>query len=224
MPDHCPVAELLKNRTSSRAFLDLPVEEKILQEIFSLAQKSPSNCNVQPWQSYVVSGEQKYKLQINLIEEAMKGEEPAPDFDWSVSYTGVHRQRQHGAAHELYNAMGIERGDKAGRQQAMLRNWEFFDAPHVVLLCMDRYLGIMGAVDMGIYAQTLSLLMAERGIGSCMQGALGMYPAPIHQQLALPENLGVLFGISFGYSDPAAKANQARPQREATDHAVSFLS
>ena len=52
----------------------------------------------------------------------------------------------------LYGALGIAREDKRARQMAMLRNWQFFGAPHVAIFTMDKYLDIMGAVDMGIYA------------------------------------------------------------------------
>ncbi len=47
---------------------------------------------------------------------------------------------------------------------------------------MDKYLDIMGAVDLGIYAQTLSLILMEYGISSCMQGALGQFPDPVKKK------------------------------------------
>lgn len=53
------VSDALKKRVSIRAFLDKPVPEEIMKKIFTDAQLSPSNCNVQPWQIYVVSGEKK---------------------------------------------------------------------------------------------------------------------------------------------------------------------
>lgn len=224
MPITSSLTDILNTRTSSRAFLELPIEEKILQEIFTLAQLSPSNCNVQPWQCYVVSGESKSKLQTALVNDVASGALPAPDFEWGMNYQGVLRDRQHGAAQELYSAMDIERSDKPARQMAMLRNWSFFDAPHAVFFCMDRSLTNTGAVDLGIYAQTLSLLMAERGIASCMQGALGMYPNAVREQLQLPENLGILFGMSFGYSDPQGKANKAKTVREELGTSVSFFN
>lgn len=48
----------------------------------------------------------------------------------------------------------------------MLRNWKFFNAPHAAFFTMATYLKLKGAVDLGIYAQTLALLMTERGISS----------------------------------------------------------
>ncbi|MEC7546856.1 MAG: nitroreductase family protein [Pseudomonadota bacterium] len=119
--------------------------------------------------------------------------------------------------------MGIDRQDKMKRNMAMLRNWAFFDAPHVAFFTMERYLGIMGAVDMGIYAQTVSLLLKEQGIDSCMQGALGQFPAPVREILEIPDELGILFGMSFGYALPDAPVNQCRTEREQLDQSVTFI-
>lgn len=217
------LADILTNRYSVRAFKSDPVAKETLHEIFTLAQRAPSNCNVQPWQTYVLSGKKKDQLKNQLLATVMKRQAPEPDFNWKVAYEGIHRDRQFGSANALYSAMGIEREDKMKRNMAMLRNWAFFDAPHVAFFTMDKYLDIMGAVDMGIYAQTLSLLMKERGIDSCMQGALGQFPQPVKEYLELPEERGILFGMSFGYEDDKADANRARTDRADLETAVRFI-
>jgi nitroreductase len=179
---------------------------------------------VQPWQVIVVSGAKQQLLKEQLVAEIMHGKQPSPDFNWQIGYQNEHKARQYGSAAALYSAMGIGREDKAKRQQAMLRNWQFFDAPHAAFFTMDKYLDIMGAVDLGIYAQTLSLLMHEKGIASCMQGALGQFTDPIKQMFDLPESRGVLFGMSFGYADESVDANKARTEREPLDNSVLFAS
>ncbi len=217
-------SEILNSRYSVRAFKKDPVEQSILEDVFTAAQRAPSNCNVQPWQTYVVSGAKKDQLKNLLIGTVMKQQQPEPDFNWKVAYEGIHRERQFGSANALYSSMGIAREDKMKRNMAMLRNWAFFDAPHVAFFTMDIYLDIMGAVDMGIYAQTLTLLLKERGIDSCMQGALGQFPQPVREFLELPEGRGVLFGMSFGYADDNADANKTRTDRAALQDAVTFVS
>lgn len=217
------LTELLQQRYSVRAFKPDPIATDVLHSVFTAAQRAPSNCNVQPWQTYVISGEKKDQLKQALIKAVMQQQPPEPDFNWHVSYQGVHRERQFGAANALYSAMDIARDDKMKRNLAMLRNWAFFDAPHVVLFCMDKYLGMMGAVDCGIYAQTLALLLKEKGIDSCMQGALGQFPGPIHELLQLPEGQGVLFGMSIGYADETAPVNRCRTERVALSDAVAFI-
>ncbi len=213
---------LLKQRRSIRSFLDRPVPQGTLTSIFATAQLTPSNCNVQPWQVYVVSGAKKDEVKDRLVSEVMTGREPNPDFDWRIKYRGFHRDRQFGSANALYTSMGIDRRDKQARMLAMLRNWTFFDAPHALFLTMERYLGIMGAVDMGIYAQTLALIMEEHGISSCFQGALGQFPDPVRECLNIPDEQGILFGISFGYKDDTAPVNNTRTDREPLENSVVF--
>lgn len=218
------VIALLEKRYSVRAYLDKPVPQALLETIFRQAQQAPSNCNVQPWQTCVVSGEKKEQLKADLVATLMKGATPNPDFNWLPKYEGVHRDRQFGSANALYNSIGVSREDKQGRQMAMIRNWQFFDAPHVAFFTMDKYLDIMGAVDLGIYAQTLSLILAEHGLSCCMQGALGQFPDPVKKALNLPEQRGILFGMSFGYADKSAAVNNTRTEREELNNAVAFFN
>ncbi|WP_286267632.1 nitroreductase [Thalassotalea atypica] len=217
------VINALEKRVSTRAFSPNEVSKELLATIFKQAQSSPSNCNVQPWQCYVVSGKTKDLLKDKLISCVVSGAKPNPDFNWLPTYEGVHRDRQFGSANTLYTAMGIAREDKQARQMAMIRNWCFFDAPHAVFFTMDKYLDIMGAVDLGIYAQSLALVMTEKGVASCMQGALGQFPDPVREVLGIPEQRGILFGMSFGYADDSAPANSAKTEREQLDNAVSFF-
>ena len=218
------VTALLEKRYSTRAYLDKAVPQELLEAIFKQAQQAPSNCNVQPWQTCVVSGAKQEQLKNDLVAAVMKGVAPNPDFNWLPKYEGVHRDRQFGSANALYTAIGVSRDDKQGRQMAMLRNWQFFGAPHVAFFTMDKYLDIMGAVDLGIYAQTLSLILAEHGISCCMQGALGQFPDPVKKALNLPAQRGILFGMSFGYADESAAVNSTRTDREDIANAVAFFN
>ena len=218
------IAAMLKKRYSARAYLDTPIPQELLKTIFEQTQRAPSNCNVQPWQTCVVSGKKKDALKDDLITTVMSGTPPNPDFNWLPKYEGIHRDRQFGSANALYSSIGVSREDKRARQLAMIRNWSFFDAPHVAFFTMDKYLDIMGAVDLGIYAQTLSLILTEHGISSCMQGALGQFPDPVKKALNLPEQRGILFGMSFGYADENAPVNKTRTDREAIENAVSFFN
>jgi nitroreductase len=216
------IEQILQQRSSCRSFTQQEVPSGLLQKIFTAAQQSPSNCNVQPWQVLVVSGKKKDDLKNKLIQTVMQQQKPNPDFNWNVAYTGEHRDRQFGAANALYSAMDIGREEKQKRQMAMLRNWAFFDAPHVAIFTLDKYLDIMGAVDMGIYAQTLSLLLQDQGISSCMQGALGQFPEPIRDMFELPDERGILFGMSFGYANEEANVNKARTDRAELGESVIF--
>src|SRR5690606_41794033 len=107
--------------------------------------------------------------------------------DWGLNSGAVVGRRQFGAPAARYAALGIDRSDRAARTESMLRNWMFCDAPHAIFFAMDKSNGMRGAVDLGIYAQSLALLMAESGIATCFQGALNQHPEPVRGILHIPE-------------------------------------
>ncbi|MDX3741006.1 nitroreductase family protein [Pseudomonas sp.] len=53
------LVDAVTSRFSVRGFLPEPVPRDILEQVFELAQQSPSNCNTQPWKAFVASGELK---------------------------------------------------------------------------------------------------------------------------------------------------------------------
>jgi len=216
--------EMLATRHSVRGFKPEPVPQATLDAIFTTAQLAPSNCNTQPWKIHVASGETRQKLQQQLIALASANTPPSPDFFYFDKFTDVHRQRQIECAAALYGSMGIERGDKIGRQQAAMRNFEFFDAPHVAYICIPKEFCAVNVVDAGIYLQTLILAMHSHGVASCIQAVLTYYPQPAKELLGIDDASGVIVGLSFGYEDPDIPANNTRTERASLEQVVTFLS
>ena len=216
------VAEAIRQRRSVRAFQAREVPEATLRDIFSLAQWAPSNCNTQPWVVRVVSGAKCKQLRQRLTHAGMDPSQYQPDFPYDGRYPGIYKEHQHDAAAQLYGAMGIARDDKVGRGRAALRNYAFFDAPHAAFLFLPEPFGAREAADCGIYAQTLMLLLTAQGLASCPQAALSFHPKVVREELGLPDNLRLLFGVSFGYEDSEAQANRCRVGRAALDAAVKF--
>lgn len=223
-PQETDLFSLLEHRYSVRGFTDQVIEKPVLQEIFQKSQQAPSNCNTQPWQAYVISGERCRQFAKSLAEAIVAGAPSKPDFDVTLGFFDEYRQRQVDCAYALYGSMGIERGDKAGRGAAMLRNYDFFGAPHVAFIAMPKSFGIVNALDVGIYLQTLNLVMESYGVGSCIQGALAYYPDLVRKELGLPEDdsMQILCGISFGYEDKNHAANNTRTVRAELGENVSF--
>jgi nitroreductase len=214
--------EALKTRRSVRAFLEREVPEQTIREIFELAQYTPSNCNVQPWVPHVVSGATLRRLRDSLVSAGAQGVPHNPDWTADRPYVGVYRARQVDAAQKLYGAMGVDRKDLVGRNAAYLRNLAFFDAPHAVLVFLPRPMDAREVTDLGMYAQTLMLAMTTRGVDSCAQGALGLYPDIVRRELGLDESHRLMFGISFGYEDPTVAANRCRVGRATVQESVVF--
>src|SRR5271155_1341610 len=214
------VADAIRHRRSVRGFLPEEAPAAVIREAFELAQWAPSNCNVQPWTPHIVSGEALGKLRAALVDAGMRDEPIKPDFVADRKFAGVHRLRQVDAAQQLYGAMGVERRDLVGRKMAYIRNHACFGAPHVVFVFMAGYFDVREATDIGMYPQTLMLALPARGIASCAQGALSLFPDIVREHLGVPETEKLLFGVSFGYADPNVKANAARVRRALLDDAV----
>jgi hypothetical protein len=87
---------------------------------------------------------------------------------------------------------------------------------------MPGYFNVREATDIGMYAQTLMLALTARGIASCAQGALSLFPDIVREHLGVPEDQKILFGVSFGYENQNVKANAARVGRASLDDAVRF--
>lgn len=215
--------EAVRNRRSVRGFLDKPVPKEIIEKAFELAQLSPSNSNIQPWRVFVASGVTRDAIRELLLSQFKMGFERVSDFKYPERFEGVYRKRQVDCAVAMYGEMGIERDDKVGRLNAMMRNFEFFDAPHVAFFCMDTSFPASVAVDLGMYAQTLMLAFTSLGVSTCAMGALRNWSNIAREIFGYPENLGILFGMTFGYEDTSLPVNRLRMGRSPVEECVTFM-
>ena len=71
-----------------------------------------------------------------------------------------------------------------------------------------------------MYAQTFLLSLTARGFHGIPQTVLGMYADTVREVLGLPDDLKLLFGISFGTADPADPINDLRMHRLPIDHSA----
>jgi nitroreductase len=213
--------DTIKSRYSVRAFRPERVPQTVLDEVFTLANCTPSNCNTQPWLVHVASGEILEMLRRD-IPVAMLNGVITMDFPFEGKYQGVYRERQVGAAECLFNVMGIQREDKVRRGEAFMRNFTFFDAPHVAFLFIPQAFQLREQIDVGMYAQSLMLSLRAYGIGSCPQTSLGFHADIVRKTLGIDGSNKLLFGISFGYEDKESAANQCRTSRASVTENTFF--
>lgn len=223
MPDHAAFDEIVASRRSLRAFLPRAVDTATLEAIFTVAQRAPSNCNTQPWQVHVVSGDKLEQFRTEMPDQFMSGNFTM-DFPYDGSYDGIYKERQHEAAQALYDAVDIAREDKAARHVQFMRNFTFFDAPHVAFLFLPEPFGLREAADLGMYAQTLMLTLTAHGMGSCPQTALSFQADYVRNALEVDASNKLVFGLSFGYPDPDAPANSCVTPRGPLSETVTFHS
>lgn len=215
--------QLLRARHSCRGFLPEAVPRAMQLRILELAQRSASWCNAQPWQVHVTEGVATDRLRENLLAPVSETE-PGPDFEWPRAYRGVYRQRRFDCAMQLYDSLGIARGDRAASTQQGRENFRFFGAPHVAMITSDASLGVYGAVDCGAFVSSFLLAAASLGIASIPQAALAARPQRVRDFFGLDESRLVVCGISFGYEDAMHSANGFRTLRAELGDVVNFVS
>lgn len=219
------VTDAVLGRRTTRGFLPDPVPQEIIREVFDLARHAPSNSNTQPWHIAVVSGAARDVLEAKVFEAAKSGVEPNPAWPpGGVGLEGAYKDRQYDCAYRYYDTMGIERSDKVARMKLVQKNWQFFGAPHAAFISMPKTMHRANALDIGIILQTIMLLLTERGIGCIAQGALAAFPDIVREVAELPDENGILCGLSFGYEDKDAHINTVKMPREPLESIVSFTS
>ena len=215
----------IQTRRSVRAYQAKPVEPALLETIFTQAQSAPSNCNTQPWHVSVVSGDMLDELERRMVTDITSGKPPSMHFKpGDQGLKDEYRRRQVDCAIALYDAVGVKYEEKDKRQALMLKNWQFFGAPHAAFISMPKSFGEVNAIDVGIYVQTLMLLMTANGICCCPQGALAQFADPVYDLLNIPENNAILMGLSFGYPATDEPINNYDVGRDTMSSAVDFYS
>jgi nitroreductase len=215
--------ELLHARVSTRKFQARPVPQSTIEQILRLAQRTPSWCNIQPWQLVVVSGQALHALRERLWRHVNSGARPNPDFAFPPAYEGTHRERRKVCGVQLYQALGIGKDDRAASTQQSLQNFRLFDAPHLALVTVDDYLGFYGAFDCGLYVMSFMLAAQSAGVDTIAQASLASYPDLLRAELGLPQARKIICGISFGYAEREHPVHNYRTERAAIPDAVQFL-
>jgi nitroreductase len=215
--------ELLNERYSVRAFLPREVPRETIEHVLKVAQRTASWCNSQPWQVVIASGEAKERFRKAIHAEAASGAPHDSDFPYPREYLGVYLERRRESGFQLYNTLGIPRGDKAAYAKQALENYNFFGAPHVAIIHTTEPLGVYGAVDCGAYVGNFMLAAQALGLGTIAQAALARHSGLIRRHFNLGEDRRVVCGISFGYADHEHKVNSYRTSRAALADVVTFV-
>jgi len=218
------VSDAVRSRHSIRAFQDKPVPEATLREVLEVAARAPSGGNVQPWRLYAVSGVPlatfKAKMQARLATN------PSPDpLEYHVYPENLwepHRSYRFKVGEEMYGLVGIPREDRAARLRWFQHNYQFFGAPAAIFAYLDKRMGPPQWSDIGMYLQSVMLLLREKGLDSCAQECWSIYNAEVRALTAAPEELMLFCGMAIGYRDETAPVNALVTARAPLDDFATF--
>lgn len=203
---------LMAARYSCRAFKPEQVPRETIEAIVATARRAPSWCNAQPWQLTITSGAETDAFRAALKAEVASGA-PAPDLPFPSGYSGVYRERRSTCGWALYEAVGVQKGDRAGSAAQTMKNFDLFGAPHCAVLSSPAELGAYGALDCGGFVTAFALAAQARGLATIPQAAVASYGPFLHRYFGIGEDRLILCVISFGLEDASHPANGFRTER-----------
>jgi nitroreductase len=217
------VYEAVKSRRAVRGFTDQPVSREVLERVLSAAAWAPSGSNIQPWNVFVLTGAPLMRLKTRAVERVSHGD-PWDERQYQM-YPPVlkspYAERRSAFGKERYSALGIAREDWEARQRAAIANWNCFGAPAALFCYIDRDLGLPQWADVGMYLQTVMLLLRDGGLHSCPQMAWSVYRRTVAEIVLPPDGLILYCGLSIGFEDPTV--SYVRTGRAPLDETVTFV-
>ena len=215
------VAEAVASRRSIRAFKDTPVPLETLHRVLDQARMAPSGCNFQPWEAAVLTG-----APLKALQEVLLATTPDDPLEYDFSAPGQvdkYKARLQAVGAAMYGAMAIGR-DSEQRVDFAKANMVSFGAP-VLLLCHFPKACMKEPQwsDVGMWLQTIMLLLRGEGLDSCPQEYMGMYGRTIKGHLGLDDGALLFCGLAIGHRDEDAAVNTFARERVPLDEQVRFI-
>ncbi len=218
------VSEAVQSRLSVRAFLPAPVPADAMRRVLERAARAPSGGNLQPWFVDVLAGAALEDFRA-AVRRDMAPDAPPQEAEYAVyppNLASPWRERRFEVGEDMYALLGIAREDKAARRRWFANNFDFFGAPMGLFCTVDRRMGPPQWSDLGMFLQTVMLLLREEGLDSCPQECWAMVPETVRRHLALPPERMVFCGMSVGYRDPAHPVNALESKRAPQEEWLRF--
>ena len=217
----------ITSRRSLRAFLSVPVERAVIEDILRVSARAPSGTNTQPWRVYVLTGEAKVGLSRKILavhddpaQRTLHTEEYAYyPTEWSSPY--IDRRRKVGW--DLYGLLGIDKTDKARMHAQHGRNYAFFGAPVGLIFTIDRVLRQGSWLDYGMFLENIMVCARGHGLDTCPQAAFLQFHRIITEHVGAGPEEQVVCGMSMGYADPDAIENTLVTERAPVREFARFL-
>ncbi|GGJ80667.1 nitroreductase [Pseudomonas matsuisoli] len=219
------VSDALRLRNSVRVFRDEPVDMTLLRDLLAQAGRAPSGGNLQPWRVYVLAGAAIERFRTTMAARLETNPEPdAADYPvYPDPLDEPYRSHRFMVGEDMYRLLNITREDKTARRAWFARNYRFFDAPCALFFFVERSMGPGQWADLGMFEQSLMLLLKQHGLDSCAQACWARYHRTVEDFLETPDGYILHCGMAIGYADEDAAVNSLVSQRMAVDEYCQFM-
>ena len=218
------VDEAILSRRSVRGYLPTPVPHEAVEHILQVASRAPSGTNTQPWKVHVLTGVALKGLSDAVLEAFYNdtdqhGNDRTHYLDkWRDPYLARRRK----VGWDLYDLVGIKKGDREKTKSFHAKNFSFFGAPVGMIFTIDQDMGWMSWLDYGMFLQNICIAARGQGLHTCAQASWGTYHTVVEKELGLPGHELVHVGMSLGYEDTEAPQNSLATVREPLESFVTF--
>lgn len=219
------VQEAVDSRRSVRDFLPTPVPGEVIRRVLTQALRAPSGGNLQPWHLHLVGGEALDGLKATMrdrVPEAPGGEGSEYDI-YPKELVAPYRDRRFAVGEAMYARLGIPREDKDARRRWFARNYAFFGAPLALFCTVDRRMGPPQWSDLGMFLQSVMLLLRAEGLDSCAQECWAIYPQTIGEFLKLPAERMLFTGMAIGYAKRDGPIDTLVTERAPLSEVADFI-
>lgn len=213
--------QALRERRSVRAYRPTPVPRELVTKIMEAAIHVPSSSNVQPWSFEIVAGKVLDDLRGAMVERTRSGGKSHPDVPRYVA-SGKYLERRRAVLGKMYDALGISREEDDQRLYWHMNMDRFFDAPVLIVVCLEKSLAPWTLMDVGSVTCAITLLAHSHGLGTCIMGRAVNYPDILRERLHIPENKLIVISVAMGYPDLDAPVNKFRAGREPVESFVTW--
>ena len=217
--------EVIRGRRSIRGYKTDPVPKEVIKDVIELANRAPSSMNTQPWHFHVVTGKPLDRIRKGNTKRNLGGVAPSREIRMHGGYLGVHRERQKAIAAQLFEAMGIDWGDKERRHDWVLRGFRQFDAPVSIVVTYDKDLADndVAIFDCGAAVNGLVNAAWSKGLGAVINGQ-GIMQSPVVREFArIPEDEIIMTCVAMGYPGGEFAANDVVSHRRVVDDVTQFV-
>jgi nitroreductase len=205
------IISAMKGRRSVRAYQEKPVSRRDIEAVIAAAGLAPSAINLQPWEFIVSYGEEKERLVSRLKKaHAERKVSCGPGTAKPLPQKYTERSRQALAVMEpkiSQTGISFNRFIEEG-------SCSFYGAPIAIIVTIDRVFPAIRYLDVGLGVSYLLLAAQAKGLSTCPIGLIVAYADDITDVLNISPEKEILLGISMGYADESAPANDFKTGRE----------
>jgi nitroreductase len=219
-------SHFLASRRSTRDFLSTPIPQEVLDQILTDALTAPSWSNTRPFKVAVASGDvrdrisQEFLARWGVLSKIMRkgfinklriiySRYGLPTSNRLIAkpYPAELKPRAERVGKDLYELFGVQRGDRDARDKQWAKNYSFFGAPVELFVFVHKSLRIYAASDAGLMMQNLMLSAHAHGLGTCAQGAVGIWEDVVRKEFEISKDYRLLCGIAIGYPSDSTVNN-----------------